>query len=43
MLSKSNNTAAHVKKESKIDDWILQMSLRSFGFHNERNLYKKSF
>ena len=27
MLSKSNDTAVHVTKYSKIDDWILQISL----------------
>ena len=42
MLSKRNDTTIHVKKYSKIDDWILQISLRSFSSHNERSFYKKN-
>ena len=37
MQSKSNNTNIHVKNIQKIDDWYLQISLRSFGSHNERS------
>ena len=31
-----------VTNYSKIEDWILQKSLRSFGSYNEGSIYKKS-
>ena len=40
MLSKSNDTTIHLKKVTKIDDWILQISLRSFGSQNESSFHK---
>ena len=42
MLSKSNDTTIHVKKYSKILDSILQISLRFFGYHNERRIHKNT-
>ena len=40
-LFKSNDTTIRVKRYSKTYDWILQISLLSFGFHNE-SFYKKN-
>ena len=38
MLSKGNDTT----KILKIDGWILQISLWSFGSYKERRFYKKA-
>ena len=43
MLSKSNDIFYYSRKKySKIHDWILQISLRSLGSHNEKFLQKES-